>query len=174
MDISEEQKTELLWRKIVDLRTQEASVPLDSQLAAAESLDLRELKRLAEDTSDAIRSDLPLGSSAARNTLLELIQSAKPARPRMAEAILRRGQNPILKRVPLIMALFVLAAAIAYAAANLGPDPGTVPCSSARSRQGRHRDSGARPPVPPAMKTSSIQPVKLPAPRSKNESCVKE
>lgn len=116
MDINEERQTELLWRRIVDLRSREASVPLDDRAPEMASGELCELQRLAEHTSEVMNAEVMEGRLAARERLVKFI-GANPIAPR-AKARPPLLSHRLSQRSLLAIAILLFAVAIAIAAAN--------------------------------------------------------
>ena len=120
MDINDERRTELLWRKIVDLRSQEACDPLGGISLAVDCVELSDLQALAEYTADALNADVPQGRAAARERLIQCIRDIPAAATRAETSPRQRGRMRVNDRALLALALLLLAAAVAIAAYNWG------------------------------------------------------
>ena len=116
MDIHEERRTELLWKRIVDLRSHESRLPIDDCDIAVKSGELSELKRLAEDTADVMNAELVRGRAAARDRLIRDIQEMPAARQPKKKSSRLGLRTRFSDRVLLTLALLLLGAAIAIAA----------------------------------------------------------
>lgn len=123
MDNKEERQTELLWRRIVDVRSREATIPLDDRASEEKSGELSELQRLAEDTAQVLNAEIPLGSQAGRDRLIKYIRAnpvsnkAVSTKPGVTP---RRFSGPgrFSQRALLIIAILLFAVAFAIAAVN--------------------------------------------------------
>ena len=118
MDINEERRTELLWRRIVDLRSRVATVPLDDRGPEAESGELSELQRLADHTGEVMNGEIIQGRQAAHDRLVQFIHanpvsSAPRSKPRRDIRPRRASQRALL-----VLAILLFACAIAIAAVN--------------------------------------------------------
>jgi hypothetical protein len=160
MDINEERRTELLWRRIVDVRSNGACAPLDDYDRAVQPGELRDLQRLAEDTGDALNGELTRGRAAARLRLVQFIQANPAPQTIRAGKDKLRFRSRFSDRVLLCLALLFLAAAFAIAAISWNSSFPSTDCGySVQNATGGSSGSARNSKPPPSKLLKSVIPI---------------